>query len=44
MSVGGKATQHLMCVNTLDMPIHVVVDLAAVPELAGSKYTSQVQA
>lgn len=42
VNVGGVVTHHLLVVNTLDTPIHVVLDLSPVPELKGSKHTSQV--
>ncbi len=44
VSVGSVAVQHLMLVNTLSTPIHVVLDLKALPELKGSKNTSQARA
>ena len=42
VSVGTSNTCHLMVINTLNTPIHVVLDIKAVRELKGSKATSQV--
>jgi hypothetical protein len=42
VTVGSTSTQHLLFVNSLDQPLHVVLDLSNIPELKGSKSTAQV--
>ena len=42
VSVGNISTQHLLVTNTLDQPVHVVLDLSNVSELRGSRNTAQV--
>lgn len=42
MSVGTSNTCHLLVWNTLDAPIHVVLDTKSIREFKGSKGMSQV--
>ncbi len=43
VSVGSLSTQHLLFVNPLDAPIHVVLDVKEIPELRRTTGTSQVR-